>query len=130
MDALRLWTVGSSWFSGEDGKKGAIVPGQLADLAVLSADYFSVPDEEIKHLESVLTIVGGRPVYAAEEFSKPGPAAPARPARVVSGSHLWRLRPADYGPGVDAIAVMYTLMVERTLIPVRILDLAASAGRF
>ena len=37
-EALRLWTVGSSWFSNEDGKKGAIVPGQLADLAVLSAD--------------------------------------------------------------------------------------------
>ena len=73
MDALRLWTVGSSWFSGEDGKKGAIVPGQLADLAVLSADYFSIPDEEIKHLESVLTIVGGRPVYAAEEFSSLAP---------------------------------------------------------
>ncbi len=73
MEALRLWTVGSSWFSGEDGKKGAIVPGQLADLAVLSADYFSVPDEEIKHLESVLTIVGGRPVYAAEEFSSLAP---------------------------------------------------------
>ena len=76
MDALRLWTVGSSWFSGEDGKKGAIVPGQLADLAVLSADYFSVPDEEIKHLESVLTIVGGRPVYAAEEFSSLAPPPP------------------------------------------------------
>jgi predicted amidohydrolase YtcJ len=76
MDALRLWTVGSSWFSGEDGKKGAIVPGQLADLAVLSADYFSIPDEEIKQLESVLTIVGGRPVYAAEEFSSLAPPPP------------------------------------------------------
>jgi predicted amidohydrolase YtcJ len=73
MEALRLWTVGSSWFSSEDGKKGAIVPGQLADLAVLSADYFSVPEEEIKHLESVLTVVGGKPVYAAEEFTKLAP---------------------------------------------------------
>jgi predicted amidohydrolase YtcJ len=43
MEALRLYTVGSSWFSSEDGQKGAIVPGQLADLAVLAADYFSVP---------------------------------------------------------------------------------------
>src|SRR5260370_21358416 len=76
MDALRLWTVGSSWFSGEDGRKGAIVPGQLADVAVLSADYFSVPEEEIKQLESVLTIVGGRPVYAAEEFSSLAPPPP------------------------------------------------------
>jgi len=76
MEALRLWTVGSSWFSTEDGAKGAIVPGQLADLAVLSADYFSIPDEEIKQLESVLTIVGGKPVYAAEEFQTLAPAAP------------------------------------------------------
>jgi predicted amidohydrolase YtcJ len=76
MEALRLWTVGSSWFSTEYGSKGAIVPGQLADLAVLSADYFSVSDEEIKSLESVLTIVGGKPAYAAEEFAKLAPPLP------------------------------------------------------
>jgi len=73
MEALRLFTVGSSWFSSEEGKKGSITPGQLADLAVLSADYFSVPEEEIKRLESVLTIVGGKVVYAAREFSKLAP---------------------------------------------------------
>ena len=76
MEALRLWTVGSSWFSSEDGKKGALVPGQLADLAVLSSDYFSIPDEEIKHLESVLTIVGGKPVYGVEEFENLSPPMP------------------------------------------------------
>ena len=76
MEALRLWTVGSSWFSTEDGTKGSIIPGQLADLAVLSADYFSIPDEEIKQLESVLTIVGGKPVYAAEEFETLAPEPP------------------------------------------------------
>jgi hypothetical protein len=69
-EALKLYTMGSSWFSTEDGKKGALAPGQLADLAVLSADYFSIPEEEIKRLESVLTIVGGKVVYATEEFSK------------------------------------------------------------
>jgi predicted amidohydrolase YtcJ len=72
-EALKLYTIGSSWFSTEDGKKGALAPGQLADLAVLSADYFSIPEEEIKHLESVLTIVGGKVVYATEEFSKLAP---------------------------------------------------------
>ena len=76
MEALRLWTVGSSWFSTEERNKGAVVPGQLADLAVLSADYFSVPDEEIKRLESVLTIMGGKPVYAAEEFADLAPPLP------------------------------------------------------
>jgi predicted amidohydrolase YtcJ len=50
-EALKLYTMGSSWFSTEDGKKGALAPGQLADLAVLSADYFSVPEEEIRQLE-------------------------------------------------------------------------------
>jgi hypothetical protein len=74
-EALQLYTMGSSWFSTEDGKKGALAPGQLADLAILSADYFSIPDEEIKQLESVLTIVGGKIVYAAEEFSKLAPPA-------------------------------------------------------
>jgi predicted amidohydrolase YtcJ len=79
-EALKLYTVGSSWFSTEDGKKGALAPGQLADLAVLSADYFSIPEEEIKQLESVLTIVGGKIVYATAEFSKLAPPAlPVRP---------------------------------------------------
>jgi predicted amidohydrolase YtcJ len=76
MEALRLWTVGSSWFSTEQATKGSIVPGQLADLAVLSADYFSVAEDEIKSLESVLTIVGGKLVYAAEEFAELAPPLP------------------------------------------------------
>ena len=72
-EALKLYTVGSSWFSTEDGKKGSLTAGQLADLAVLSSDYFSIPVEEIKNLESVLTIVGGKVVYAAGEYSKIAP---------------------------------------------------------
>jgi predicted amidohydrolase YtcJ len=72
-EALELYTMGSSWFSTEDGKKGALAPGHLADLAVLSGDYFSIPEEEIKNLESVLTIVGGKVVYASDEFSKLAP---------------------------------------------------------
>jgi predicted amidohydrolase YtcJ len=71
--ALELYTVGSSWFSTEDGKKGSLTAGQLADLAVLSSDYFSIPEEEIKNLESVLTIVGGKIVYAAGDYSKMAP---------------------------------------------------------
>jgi len=74
-EALKLYTMGSSWFSTEDGTKGALAPGQLADLAVLSADYFSIPEEEIKQLGSVLTIVGGKIVYATAEFSKLAPPA-------------------------------------------------------
>jgi len=81
VEALRLWTASSAWFSSEQGKKGALVPGQLADLAVLSADYFSIPDEDIKRLESVLTLVGGKAVHAAAEFAALAPPAlPVLPA--------------------------------------------------
>jgi len=73
MEALRLYTAAAGWFSNQEGNKGAIVPGQLADLAVLSEDYFSVPEDRIKHLESVLTIVDGKTVYASEEFSHLSP---------------------------------------------------------
>jgi Amidohydrolase family len=74
-EALTLYTQGSSWFSSEAGKKGALVSGQLADFAVLTDDYITVPDEEIKSIESVLTVVGGKIVYATEEFSSHAPPA-------------------------------------------------------
>jgi hypothetical protein len=72
-EALRLYTQGSSWFSSESGKKGAISAGQLADMAVLSDDYFSVPEVEIKGIESVLTILGGKVVYATDLFTPHAP---------------------------------------------------------
>ncbi|SFD06478.1 amidohydrolase [Collimonas sp. OK412] len=71
--ALELWTNGSAWFSSEQGKKGRIKQGQLADLAVLSADFFSVDEDSIKALESVLTVVGGKIVYGAAEFAPLAP---------------------------------------------------------
>ena len=72
-EALRRYTVGSAWFSGEEQKKGTLAPGQLADLAVLSADYFAVPDEEIKRIESVLTIVDGKVVHGSDDFAALAP---------------------------------------------------------
>ena len=72
-EALRLYTQGSSWFSSESGKKGAIAVGQLADLAALTDDFFSVPEEKIKGIESVLTIVDGKVVHATEEFASHAP---------------------------------------------------------
>ncbi|HGM5269095.1 TPA: amidohydrolase [Serratia marcescens] len=71
--ALMLWTQGSAWFSTEQGKKGQIKVGQLADVAVLSQDYFSVPEEQIKGIESVMTVVDGKVVYAASSFSPLAP---------------------------------------------------------
>ena len=75
-EAIRLYTTGSAWFSGDEGRKGQIAPGQLADLAVLSADFFSVPEEEIKRLESILTIVGGKIVHGSAEFNSIAPPLP------------------------------------------------------
>lgn len=72
-EALRVYTMGSAWFSFDEGKLGSIEPGKLADLIVLSADYLTVPEDEIKNLESMLTIVGGKPVYAAGEYAALAP---------------------------------------------------------
>ncbi len=72
-EALRLYTVGSAGFSSESDRKGSLVAGHFADLAVLSADYFSIPEIDIKSLESILTMVGGKVVYASQEFQKLDP---------------------------------------------------------
>ena len=71
--ALRLYTQANTWFSNEEGVKGQIKQGQYADLAVLSDDYFKVPEDEIRNLVSVLTIVGGRIVHGDDEFGKLAP---------------------------------------------------------
>ena len=68
-DTLRLYTLGSAWFSFDDGKRGSLTPGKLADLAVLTKDYLSVPVEEIGGISSLLTMVGGRVVYAAGPYA-------------------------------------------------------------
>ncbi|WP_027601980.1 MULTISPECIES: amidohydrolase [Pseudomonas] len=73
--ALQLFTHGSAWFSSEQGKKGQLKVGQLADLVALSADFFSVEEGQIKWLESVLTVVGGKVVHAASEFADLAPPA-------------------------------------------------------
>ncbi len=68
-DALRIYTEGSAWFAHDETRRGRLVPGMLADLAVLSEDYFSVPLLRIAQIESLLTMVGGKIVYAADPFS-------------------------------------------------------------
>ena len=67
--ALRLYTSGGAWMSSEEDKKGTLEVGKLADLVILSADYFSVPEEGIKEIESLLTMVGGKPVYGAGPYA-------------------------------------------------------------
>jgi hypothetical protein len=67
-EALRLYTRGSAWFTFDDDKRGSLEAGHLADLAVLSKDFMTVPAGEIGGIESLLTMVGGRVVYAAGPF--------------------------------------------------------------
>ena len=68
LEALRLYTTGSAWFSFDDDEAGSIEVGKLADLVVLSDDYLSVQAEEIRTLSSVLTTVGGRVIHSDDMF--------------------------------------------------------------
>jgi predicted amidohydrolase YtcJ len=66
--ALDAYTRGSAWFSFEDHTRGSLVENSYADLAVLSADYFTVPQDEIPSVSADLTVVGGRIVHASGPF--------------------------------------------------------------
>lgn len=69
LEALRIYTLNGAWTSFDETERGSLEVGKLADIAVLSADYMSVPTEEISTIESLLTIVGGRAVHTAGPFS-------------------------------------------------------------
>lgn len=73
--ALKLMTQGSAWMSGEEKLKGTLAKGQYADVVILPQDYFSMDVEQIKNLESALTIVNGKVVYAGEQFKQLAPPA-------------------------------------------------------
>ncbi|WP_152884391.1 amidohydrolase [Streptomyces adustus] len=66
--ALRMFTRAGAELTGEEKVKGILSPGFYADLAILSDDYFTVPEPEIPHIESLLTVTGGRIVYAVGEY--------------------------------------------------------------
>jgi hypothetical protein len=62
-EVLSLYTRQNSWFLREEDQLGTIESGKLADLVVLNSDYFAVPNEDLKKIRSVLTVVGGNVVY-------------------------------------------------------------------
>jgi predicted amidohydrolase YtcJ len=70
IEALRIYTEGSAWFVFDDDKRGALAPGRLADMVVLSKDYLTVPVDEIGTITSLLTMVGGRIVYASGSYAE------------------------------------------------------------
>lgn len=75
-EALKLYTIGPAWFAYQENENGRIVPGNLADFVLLSKDYFTIPDDEIRTISSVLTIVDGRVVFGAQEYSNLAPKLP------------------------------------------------------
>jgi predicted amidohydrolase YtcJ len=108
-DALRMWTENVTWFSNEEGKKGRIQVGQLADLLVPDRDFFSCPEDEIPQITSLLTVTGGRIVYAAGPFvaydAPPPPAMPDwSPVRTYGGYAAWGLAAAARAPLQDSAA--------------------------
>jgi predicted amidohydrolase YtcJ len=74
--ALQLWTQSNTWFSHDEGRKGQIVAGQYADFAVLSSDYFSIPESDISDLYAELTVMGGRIVHGSGPFVDQAPPPP------------------------------------------------------
>jgi predicted amidohydrolase YtcJ len=69
LQALRLYTEGSAWFARDESRRGALEVGRLADLAVLSGDYLDAPVADLGRLRSLLTMVGGRIVYASDAYA-------------------------------------------------------------
>ncbi|MER8700343.1 amidohydrolase [Mesorhizobium sp. M1273] len=93
--ALRMWTENVTWFSNDEGTRGRIEKGQLADLIVPDKDFFACTEDEISFLTSELTLVGGKVVYGAGDFanldeSAVPPAMPDwSPVRVFGGYGAW-----------------------------------------
>jgi hypothetical protein len=93
--ALRMWTENVTWFSNEVGKKGRIEVGQFADLVVPDRDFLGCPESEIADTTALLTMVGGKVVYAAGAFAMhdegtPPPAMPDwAPGRRFGGYGAW-----------------------------------------
>ena len=104
--ALRMWTENVAWFSNEEGKKGRIEAGQFADLVVPDRDFFSCPESDIADITSVLTLVGGKVVYAAGSLSghDDGVLPPAMPdwspVRSFGGYGAW----GDEGRPLQSVA--------------------------
>ncbi|MEV7941160.1 amidohydrolase [Kitasatospora sp. NPDC088264] len=76
-EALELYTLGGARLTGEQEVKGRLRVGCYADFAVLSADYLTVDEADIPHIESVLTVVGGRIVHSVQEHEGLAPELPA-----------------------------------------------------
>ncbi|MDB5894537.1 MAG: amidohydrolase [Rhodoferax sp.] len=109
--ALRMWTENVTWFSNEVGKKGRIEVGQFADLVVPDRDFFACAESEIADTTALLTVVGGKVVYGAGDFSSHDdqPLPPAMPdwspVRRFGGYAGWGEEGAPMQAGMRAAAM-------------------------
>ncbi|WP_426336927.1 amidohydrolase [Pseudoduganella sp. R-31] len=104
--ALRMWTENVTWFSNEEGKKGRIAVGQLADLMVPDRDFLRCPEDEIADTTSLLTVVGGKVVYGAGPFGQYDPPTPPAmpdwsPVRQYGGYGAWGAMPGAVARGAQ-----------------------------
>lgn len=93
VEALKLFTRGAAWFMNAESEMGMIAPGNLADFALLDRDYFAVPQDEIKSVTSVLTVLDGKVVHGAQEYGALAPALPEilpdwSPIKYFGGYHV------------------------------------------
>ncbi|MFE2249410.1 amidohydrolase, partial [Streptomyces lavendulae] len=103
-EALGLYTRGGARLTGEEHVKGVLREGCYADLAVLSQDYLTVPEEVIPDIESVLTVVGGRIVHAAAEYAGLEEAAPPVSPSWSPVAHFGGYARSDGAGQADAVA--------------------------
>ena len=73
LDALRIYSLNGAYMSFEEKERGSIETGKLADLAVLDKDYLTVPADQVGSIQSLLTLVGGKVVYAAGPYAAQAP---------------------------------------------------------
>jgi predicted amidohydrolase YtcJ len=67
LEALRMWTLNGAYLSFEEKIKGSIEPGKLADMVVIDKDFLKCPVDEVKDIEALVTIIGGKVVYEARQ---------------------------------------------------------------
>ncbi len=119
--ALRMWTENVTWFSNEQGKKGRIAVGQLADLIVPDRDFFSCPESDIADTSSLLTVVGGKVVWGAGDFAEHDEAPPCPTGRP-------RACLAATAPGATAKASLCRPRCARRPLPARAPTTATSTA--
>jgi predicted amidohydrolase YtcJ len=76
IEALKLFTRGAAWFMNAETEMGMIAPGHLADFALLDRDYFTVPEDHIKSVSAVLTVMDGQVVFGTQDYSALSPGLP------------------------------------------------------